>query len=208
MDAAARFRHHLPAECVVWLDACLDDGRAAGDLAAAWRACPKAEWLLAMALAVEVERSLAVHAAADITAAALSRRAPLDPNASRALKLALRWIEGRATSSEAWASGFSAMEAADRCGDPEVAAATRAAAFLAFACDDRADAAFYAHRGYAARAAEQAAAALGGDERTWAAHVRARIPLANFLSAFDVASQPPPPFAEVEQEIPSDGFYT
>jgi hypothetical protein len=200
MDSSNHLRENLPPDCADWLDRF-------DDLADAWRDCPRAEWLLSLALAVDVERSLAVHAAADIASAALAHRAPDDPSAGRALKLALGWIEGRATSSEAWASGFSAMEAADRCDDPIIAAAMRGAAFLAFACDDRADAVFYAHRGYAAKSAEQALRALDDDPK-WATHVRARIPLAAFIAAFRVASQPPPPLAEGETEdVPSDGFY-
>lgn len=201
MDAVARLKEHLPSDCAHWLDSF-------ADVAEAWRACPRPDWLLSMALAVGVDRSLAVHAAADLASAALAHRAPEDPSANRALRLALAWIEGRSTSSEAWASGFSAMEVADRSTDAPLTSSMRAAAFLAFACDDRADAVFYAHRGYAAKAAEQAVLALG-DEPKWATHVRARIPLATFLSAFRIASIPPPPIPEDEgADVPSDGFYT
>jgi hypothetical protein len=196
---------HLPEECAKWLDSL------GGDLSEAWRVCPRADWLLAMALAAAVDRTLVVHAAHEIASAALARRVPEGPSANRALRLALAWIEGRATSSEAWAGGFSAMEAADRVSDDAaLSAAIRAAAFVAFACDDLADATFYLHRSYASKAAEQAAIALEGDEVSWAAHVRARIPLATFLAAYEVASQPPPPNpeGEGEEEPPSDGFYT
>lgn len=202
MDATSCLERNLPSDLVAWLEA-------HDDLADAWRSCPHAHWLIHMALAVEVDRSLVVHAAADVASAALSRARPDDPTAHRALRIALAWLDGRASSSQAWAIGFSASEAADHEPHPIVAAAMRSAAFVAFACDDLADASFYAHRGYAAKAAEAAALALATDDIRAADRVRARIPLPTFLSAYDVASRPPPPLPEPEgdAEPPSDSFY-
>jgi hypothetical protein len=163
--------------------------------------------LIQLALAVAVDRALVVHAAADLARAAVAVARPDDATARRAIAVAAAWLEGNATSSHAWAIGFAASEAADREEDERGAAAARAAAFVAVACDDRADSSFYAHRGYAAKAAEAAAIALSHEEA--AALVRARIPLSSFLGAYDVASQPPPPLPEAEPdaERSSDSFY-
>jgi hypothetical protein len=200
MHPVNRLRAALPADASRWL------GSHGADLAAAWRACPQPDWLLRMSISVDLDRSLLVHAAADLAGEALAAHRVADLRPRQALTTALRWIAGRAESSEAWAVGFAASEVADRFEGP-AADAIRAASHAAFACDDRADAAFYAHRAYAARAATHAARAIGDPERA-ADVVRHRIPLSAFLAAFDVASRPPPPLRGAEaQAPPSDSFY-
>lgn len=201
MDVTGHLEAHLPADVAAWLE-----GRG-DDLSQAWRSCTHGHWLIHMAAVARVDRVLLVHAAADVAGAALARRHATDERAARALRTALAWVDGRTRSAAAWACGFAAVEAADAEPDPCVAAALRAAAFVAFACDDDADASFYAHRAYAAKAVEQAALALGSDGPTPAALVRARIPLRAFVSAFEVASRPPPPLPDVDPDAITDSFY-
>ncbi len=201
MDATSCLEQRLSPELATWLDH-HEDPRSM------WETCPRADWLVQLALAVEVDRALIVHAAADVAGAALARGAPSDRSGRRAVAVAIAWIEERASASHAWAIGFAATEAAEQ--EPESAASTAlcAAACVAFACDERADASFYAHRGYAAKAAAEGSVALG--PAAAAALVRARIPLSSFLAAFDLASRPPPPLPEPEEaeEPASDSFYT
>ncbi len=198
MDATSCLEQHLPAELAAWLEH-HEDPRSA------WETCPRADWLVRLATAVEVDRALIVHAAADVAEAALRIAAPSDPTGRRARTVALAWLEGRASSSQAWAIGFAVTDAADAEEEPTRAAALRAAACVAFACDDRADASFYAHRAYAAKVIEAAPLSAGDASRL----VRARIPLSSFLRAYDVASRPPPPLPEAEPdaERSSDSFY-
>jgi hypothetical protein len=203
MDAVGRFKEQLPADVACWLN---ESGHS--DPAAAWRACEKPEWLLAMALAVDVDRSAIVSAAADVAQAALDAcEDEEEETAVRALRLARAWLDERATSSEAWAAGFCTMDAAERMANPKTAAAMRAAACVAFACDDLADASFYAHRAYAAKAAEHAGLACDDGEGA-CARVRARIAIGAFVDAFAIASEPPPPMPGPETtEAGSDSFY-
>lgn len=203
MNASARLSSILPPDLACWLER-----RAEADLASAWRECPHAHWLLHLALAVELDRGLCVRAAADLAGAALAGRDPVDPSALSALRTGLAWLEGRANASAAWACGFSASNAADREEDATLANAMRAAAFVAFACDDKADATFYAHRGYAAKAAEAAELALESAPSA-ADRVRARIPVTLFLDALAIASEPPPPNDAVDGEVEpaTDSFY-
>lgn len=200
MNATTRLKAHLPAELASWL------GASGDDVASAWRTCPHAHWLIHLAAAVGVDRGLLVHAAADVANAAVAARQPSSERAKSALRTAQAWLDGRARSPVAWASGFAAAEAADAEENPAIASALRSAAFVAFACDDDADASYYAHQGYAAKAAEEAARALR-DAATAATRVRARIPLAVFLDAFEIASQPPPPLADVDPDATTDSFY-
>lgn len=201
MNASARLTTHLPRELVRWLDGHGDDPTRA------WRECPHAHWLLHLALAVHLDRALCVRAAADLAGAALSGR-DVDASAASALRTALAWLDGGANASQAWACGFSAINAADREEDETLADAMRAAAFVAFACDDKADATFYAHRGYAAKAAEAAEAIIQGSPSA-ADRVRARIPVELFVDALAIASQPPPPNDAIDGEVEpaTDSFY-
>ena len=152
------------------------------DATAVWRECPRAEWLLQLAAAADARRSLLVHAAADVVSEALAEHSMRAGAPHVALLTTLSWIDGRATSSMAWAAGFSSMDvsrALSAAASPDAGAA-EAAALLAFACDDRADATFYRHRGYGPGAAKVASEALS-DPSLAAARVRARIPLSTFL---------------------------
>jgi hypothetical protein len=98
------------------------------------------------------------------------------------------------------------MDASDAEEDLELANAMRAAAFVAFACDEKAEATFYAHRGYAAKAAHAAELALAGPPSA-ADRVRAHIPAGVFLDALEIASKPPPPMNEGEADQTTDSFY-
>lgn len=212
------FRHvfdGLPADARDWL---LPHG---DDLASAWRSCPRADWLLHIGLAVELGRGHLVQAASDLATDALAARPIADLRPRRALLTTLEWLSGRSDGPRAWAAGFAAMQVADALeaaidpaeggSDPRrghlIAEAVRAVACVAFACDDRADAAYYAHQAYAARAARHAAAATSDAGRA-VDRVRARIPLSIVLSAFDIASRPPPPMPELASSDPiTDSFY-
>jgi hypothetical protein len=148
-----------------------------------------------------------VRAAADLASAALAGRPGVDPSAHSALRTGLAWLDGRATASAAWACGFSASAAAAREPDSVLADAINAAAFVAFACDDKADATFYAHRGYAARAAEAAERALPRVPSA-ADRVRARIPATVFLDALTIATRPSPAMDSGEAAVEiTDSFY-
>lgn len=201
MDASAHFSSSLPPDLGRWLK---DQG---DDLGSAWRDCPHARWLLSLALAAELERALIVRAAAELASAALAGHEEIDPSAVSALRTAIAWLDGRANASEAWACGFSASAAAAREPDSALADAIDAAAFVAFACDDKADATFYAHRGYAAKAAEAAERVLEGAPSA-ADRVRARIPVNVFLDALAALSRRSTltESGETEVEI-TDSFY-
>lgn len=171
----------LPEELAGWLTGHTD-------LAAAWRECPRPEWLLHIALSLNVERRLLVHAAAELAAEAALAGRGADLRPRRALRTALLWLDGRAEGSTAWAHGFAAMEAADGL-EGRAADAARAAACVAFACDERADASFYAISAHAARAVCFAASALS-DPAHSADRVRELVPLATVLAAVELASRP------------------
>jgi hypothetical protein len=202
MEAASHLREHLPADCAAWLDSY------GADVQGAWSVCPKAEWLLSMALAVGIERRLVVHAAHDLASAAIAKRADAGSSARRALELALEWTEGRATPPAAGAAACWAAAAADRCdADAELSSVVRAAAFVAFACDDLADATFYLHRSYASKAAELAVRVCGVDAR-WAEGVRSRISLEQFSAAYALASEPPEAQPDLDPGDSGESFYT
>ena len=154
-SAIREVRRRLPEEVAAWL---LPFGE---DLPRAWRACPRADWLVHLALHAGVGRTTLVHATAELVSAAVVARRVPDLRVNRALVTTLRWLGGRATGGEAWAAGFAATDVAMGLEDPRDVAAARAAGCLAFACDDEADPGFYAHRAYAAVAAAHAMEALG-----------------------------------------------
>ncbi|MCB9592462.1 MAG: hypothetical protein H6719_07000 [Sandaracinaceae bacterium] len=170
MSAIRELRHRLPAEIGTWLRP-FDE-----DLATAWRSCPRADWLVHIALQLGVGRTTVVHATAELVSAAVASRRVPDLRVNRALVITLKWLSGRALGSEAWAAGFSATDIADGLSDQRDAAAARAAGCLAFACDDDADPGFYAHRAYAAAAAAHATVALDAVDDA-ADRVRSFVPL-------------------------------
>ncbi len=194
-----------------------DRVRTAANLADAWRGCERAEHLIALALSAGLGRALVVRAVAELVGDAMAAHArglaeqdaaPVrDLRVHRALVTALDWVGGRADAKEAWAAGFAAAEAASAMNDPLREAGARAASCLAFACDEEADEAFYAHRGYLVQAVEHAHVLLG-DAAAAAARVRAEIPLATFLEAVDrrtrMRSEIPPVDPEAEA---TDSFY-
>lgn len=178
----------------------------AGDLTRAWRSCPRPDWLLRMAMEAGLGRAALVRAAAGLVTEALCGLSVPDLRVRRALMVSLRWVAGRATAREAWACGFAATEAANGMQEPREEAAARAAALLAFACDEDADDVFYAHRGYAVKSAERCTLVL--DASGAAERIRSEIPLASFLEAAELRSRtvhelpPAPPPAET-----TDSFY-
>jgi len=199
MNPLTRLEETLSPDLARWLHA------AEGDLSLAWRTCPRPDWLIQIALSLGVDRSLVVHAALEVAVDAVARHRIADLRPRRALMTALGWIDGRAPGTETWAHGFAANEVAEALEGPARHAA-HAAACVAFACDDQADEAYYAHRAYAALAVRHAASAL--DPARCCVTIRDRIPLAVVLERFDVASRPPPPLPlGLDPAEISDSFY-
>ncbi len=184
MTAMRELRRRLPAEIGNWLEPFGED------LAAAWRACPRADWLVHLALQLGVGRTTVVHAVSELVSMAVAARRVPDLRVNRALVTTLKWLSGRALGAEAWAAGFAATDVSDDLTDPRDVAAARAAGCLAFACDEDADPGFYAHRAYAAVAAAQADEALDGRGDA-AGRVRGYIPLPMLLDR--LAAWPGPP---------------
>lgn len=174
-----------------------------GSPAEVWERSEDGAHLLWLALAAGVERRLVVGCALSIAERALAAARPSDMRPARALKVADAWLRGVASGSEAWAAGFAAMQAAEASAEPDKSPAIRAAASVAFACDDLADDAYYALTGYCARAAEHASEHLAPADA--AACVRARVPSALFEACVERASRPLSLAPELE---PLDGFYT
>ncbi|GAB5547964.1 MAG: hypothetical protein SangKO_077240 [Sandaracinaceae bacterium] len=199
MNPIARLEETLPTDVARWIHA------AEGDLSRAWRNCPRPDWLVQIALAVRVDRSLVVHAALEVATDAVARHPISDLRPRRALMTALQWVGGRVPGTQCWAHGFAATEVAETLEGP-AADAAYAAAFVAFACDDQADDSFYAHRAYAALAMTHAATTL---ELSRACQtIRERIPLPVVLERFEVASRPPPPLPlGLDPAEISDSFY-
>jgi len=147
-----------------------------------------------LALRLGIGRAAVVRATAEVVSAAVALRHAPDLRPNRAVVTTMGWLSGRSHPKDAWAAGFSAMDAARELDDPRDAAMARATARLAFACDEEADDVFYAHRGYAASAADEASRVLGGTE-VGADRFRDEIPLAAVLEAFAVLPRQPTPGA-------------
>jgi len=177
MSAMKELRRAVPEELAHWITPYGED------LPRAWRECPSAEWLAHIALRLGVRRTPLVRATMELVSSAVGARRPPDLRPNHAIVIAGKWLGGNALSYDAWAAGFAAAEAADALADPIDAAAARAAACLAFCCDDDADDAFYAHRAYAATAGRHAAVALGS-EGAAADRMRAALPLTHVLQAY------------------------
>jgi len=168
----------LPVEMSGWmLHEC-------GDLTNAWRNCPRADWLVVLALRLGIGRATVVRATSGLVSAAVAERRAPDLRINRAVVTTLGWLTGRALAKEAWAAGFCAMDAAKALREPLDIATARAAACLAFACDEQADDVFYAHRAYAASAAREASGVIGGPA-AGADRIREEIPLSMVLGAFE-----------------------
>ena len=195
MTAMKALRRAVPEELARWLTAYRDD------LPRAWRECPSAEWLAHIALRLGVRRTPLVRATMELVSGAVGARRPPDLRPNHAIVITGKWLSGTARSHDAWAAGFAAGEAADALEDPLDAAAARAAACLAFSCDDDAEGPFYAHRAYAATAGRHAAIALGSEDDA-ADRLRAALPLTLLLQAYAQSTlpattaehrRPPPP---------------
>lgn len=195
MSAMDELQRRLPMGAASWLSA--HDH----DLAVGWGTCPRPEWLVHIALQVGVLRTPLVRATSDLVSTAVSSRHAPDLRPRRAVVTTLRWLAGRAPSSEAWAAGFAAMDAAETLEDELDAEAARAAACLAFACDDQADDGFYAHRAYAATAACHATEVLG-DATIAADRFRDALPTTAILDAFGRLSQAPKATVRILTPIP------
>ncbi|MGE0786072.1 MAG: hypothetical protein AB7S26_10315 [Sandaracinaceae bacterium] len=208
--------HDLPPDTERWV-------ARAEDLCAAWRECPRAEWLVELCLGASLGRAVVVRAAAGVVAEALGQYGAdggiVDLRVHRGLVTVLAWVGGRASANEAWAAAFGALEVADALSRGEIGAmkqqdvaraeaAARAVAHLAFACDEEADEVFYAHRGYLAKAMERAAVVIGSDEAA-ADRMRAEVPLAHFLQAVEASAERRTTVLEaVAAETPAtDSFY-
>lgn len=183
MTAMKELRRAVPPELATWLTPYRED------LPRAWRECPSAEWLAHIALRLGVRRAPLVRATMQLVSSAVGIRRPPDLRPNHAIVITGKWLTGNALSYDAWAAGFAAAEAADALPDPIDAAAARAAACLAFACDDDADGAFYAHRAYAAAAGRHAASVLGG-EGDAADALRSALPLTHVLQAYAQSTLP------------------
>ena len=177
-----------------------------------WKASPRGDWLVRIALEVDVDRIAIVRAAATCAAAAIRSRTEDDPRPERALRMAIRWTEGTASGADCWAAGFDANAAADVLLRKRSQHAARSAAAAAFACDWDADVAYYAERGHAAEAVVQAAPAIASSatdgHRVAVAIVRDAIPFRRVeahLSAVLARSSFPPPLEESPRDQTSDG---
>ena len=161
----------LPKGAARWLE------RNRGALESAWDACDDGDWLMWIALAVEVDRRRVVHAAAEL-AAELAVRFPQkspDVRPRRAIVTALCWARGETSDAEAWASGSAAMQIVASEDQRAEADVIRSAAYVGFACDARAAAEYYLHQGYAAKVCEHAVRHFD-DPRAVATMVRRRVP--------------------------------
>lgn len=183
----------LGGEVGRWLDTY---GR---DLDRAFAECRRGDWLVRIAMALGVDRKVIVLAAADAAALALRRtRHAGDLRPVRAVEAALAWARGEGGPADAWAAGFSASQAAEELAgtQPLASEAALAAAAAAFACDPRADDAYYAQRAYAADAIEHAMRAYGVDRAVGQQRcldvARERITLGLLTSAVRRASTRPP----------------
>ena len=134
-----------------------------GDLVRAYEECRRPDWLMRIAVAYNVPRIAVVRAAAEAAALAIRRASIADIRPARSVSCALRWANAEGGAADAWAAAFAASHAADELEEssPSASAASRAAAAAGFACDPRADAFFYAQRGYPAEAMEYACRAFG-----------------------------------------------
>ena len=165
-----------------------------------WETSPRGDWLVRVALEVDVDRIAIVRAAVTCAGAAVRRGTEDDARPEKALRAAIRWTEGTATGAECWAAAFASNAAAETLREERARSAARAAASAAFACDWDADVAYYAQRGHAAEAVVRAAPAIAeltaDGHRVAAALVRDAIPFSmiegRLRSTLSKSSFPPP----------------
>lgn len=169
------------------------------DVERAFAECRRGDWLVRIATSVGVDRELIVEAAAGSADLAIRRTRPLDLRPARAVAAARAWARGECRAAEAWAAAFAAAQAADEAFTESALAseAALAAAAACFACDLRADTAYYARRAYGAIAIEHAVRAFGtemhvGRQRCLEV-TRERITLPVLAGAVRRASSLPPP---------------
>lgn len=169
------------------------------DVERAFAQCRKADWLVRIATSVGVAREVVVGAAAACAELAVRRARPADLRAARAAATALAWSRKECDAADAWAAAFAAVQAAEELAVESALAseAALAAASACFACDPRADAAYYAKRAYAADAIEHAVRAFGTEVQVGRHRclevTRAHITLAVLASAVGRASSTRPP---------------
>ena len=190
----------VDAEVVRWAETADPDPRLA------WVTCPRGGWLARIALRARVERTLLVRAAEACAALAIARLPKELRGPARTLHLVRRWVAGQTEGAACWASGFATsavaleLEGAD-------AAAARAVASVAFACDDDADPLYYAVRAHVVDAIDLAEEALGGAppvRALCAAEVRRYLRSDYILACLGAAlreSEHPPAFAGMDEAL-------
>ncbi len=146
----------------------------------AWNACPRGDWLLALAARRGADRVALVRAACACAELALDYVPEDETRAHRALDLARRWLANDDDASERARACEDVEHAIDEAPDPAVAAAATAALSALRAIDVPADAALAAASSVQAAvfdAAECAMmSAMGYAEHTCAERVREHLP--------------------------------
>ena len=182
------------------LDACVAARKWAGQrtLAEAWAECPRGDWMLWLAVRLEIDRRVLVAATCAVVRPAL-RYIPAGEDRPRiAIEAAEAWARGEEggtlesvrTTADAAAVHATEAEAASDAADAAAYAATKAACTAAYA------AAAYAAAAYAADAA-CTAAAYAADAAAYAAAAAANARVASLAVSADL----------VRQHIPSRHIY-
>ena len=181
-------RAGLGTEAQVW-------ARSHGRFEDAWGSCDRPEWMVAMAIAAGLARPAVVAVACEcIERAGRGRSLP------EALHIAKSWTRGSTDGRTCWAAGFRASSEAAAERAPAVRALLQASAAAAFACDDEADAGYYASRAHAAEAVQHAAALRVDERAALSDYIRRRLSGVEvergLLELARRATTPPPPAPE------------
>ena len=154
------------------------------DVRALWRTCPRADWLLRLALVARIDRRSIVGAALRCVVHSVRSQTVVDNSAQQAINQVRRWVaegpdaiagrpgsgddapadrraggvRGSRSAARCWAAAAAATAAAAERSSQDlgVGHTTLAAAALAFACDERADDSYYERRAHAAEAVAHA----------------------------------------------------
>ena len=151
-------------------------------LQAAWKQCPRGDWLLWAAGRLGVDRKLLILAACDCAETALEFVHVGEERPRRAIETARRWAAGNATLEEVEAAAAAATYAADAAAYAAAraaytaTAAAYAAARAAYTATDAATVYASDAAAYAADAAATAARAAAAAHQRMPGIVRARIP--------------------------------
>jgi hypothetical protein len=155
-------------------------------LSEGWESCPRGDWALLLALAAGYPRVELVRAASRCVASVVGSVPRHEGRPTAALRAALRWTEGEASSVVCWAAGFAASSASSEMLDQRAADAAMAAGALAFACDNEALAPYYTQRAHVAEAAQLAARSLARPPAT--AHRIMALILRDMIDGHQVAA--------------------